>query len=108
MEPVRENKNAARVTGQPSSLVPAWQIGVVLVGFPSLYLLNSFAPWSRALFGGGDRSNFFRFFISILALHWMSAASTMYFLHRAGLGLRQLALTVSARTATRIVGNWWL
>ena len=87
------------------SLLPRWQIALVLVGFPSLYMLNSFAPWSRALFGGGDRSNFFPFFISILTLHWISVGTVVYLIHRAGLSLRDLDLTISARTATKIAAR---
>lgn len=84
-------------------LVPRWQITLILVGFPFLYMLNSFAPWSVRLFGANDRTAFFPFFISVLILHWVSAALTIYFMRKAGLTLPDLALNLSSRRAVIIV-----
>jgi len=82
-----------------------WQIGLVLVGFPLLYLLNSFAPWSVRLFGRGDRAAFFPFFASILTLHWLSAATVLLLLRRADASLAQLGLRVSGKRALVLAGK---
>jgi uncharacterized protein len=93
-------------TGQASGLrVPVWAIVLVLVGFPLLYLLNSFAPWSVRLFGRGDRAAFFPFFASILTLHWVSAAAVLLLLRRAGTSPAQLGLRLSTRRALALAGK---
>ena len=90
---------------QTSLRLPLWQIGLVLVGFPLLYLLNSFAPWSVRLFGRGERAAFFPFFASILTLHWLSAATVLLLLRRAGASPAQLGLRVSGRRALALAGK---
>ena len=91
--------------GQASLRLPLWQIGLVLVGFPLLYLLNSFAPWSVRLFGRGERAAFFPFFASILTLHWLSAATVLLLLRRAGASPAQLGLRVSGQRALALAGK---
>lgn len=91
--------------GQASLRLPVWQIGLVLVGFPLLYVLNSFAPWSVRLFGGGNRAAFFPFFASILTLHWLSAATVLLLLHRAGASPAQLGLRVSGKRGLALAGK---
>ena len=91
--------------GQASLRLPFWQIGLVLIGFPLLYLLNSFAPWSVRLFGRGERAAFFPFFASILVLHWLSATTVLLFLRRAGASPAQLGLRVSGRRALALAGK---
>ncbi|MFQ5663611.1 MAG: CPBP family intramembrane glutamic endopeptidase [Terriglobia bacterium] len=86
-------------------LVPRWQIILVLVGFPLLYMLNSFAPWSVRLFGAKDRAAFFPFFISVLTLHWLSVAVTVFFVRKAGLTLADLHLNLSSRKAASIASK---
>ena len=86
-------------------LVPSWQITLVLVGFPLLYMLNSFAPWSLRLFGAKDRTAFFPFFLSVLALHWLSVTVTVYFLRKAGVTLADLGLNLSVRKAVTLAGK---
>ena len=85
--------------------LPAWQISLVLVGFPLLYLLNGFSPWSVALFGRGDRAAFVPFFSSILTLHWLSAATVLLLIRRRGASSAQLGLRVSSGRALALAGK---
>ena len=85
--------------------LPVWQISLVLVGFPLLYLLNSFSPWSVALFGRGDRAAFVPFFCSILTLHWLSAATVLLLIRRHGANSAQLGLRVSGGRALALAGK---
>ena len=86
-------------------LVPRWQILLVLVGFPALYMVNSFAPWSIRLFGARDRTAFFPFFISVLTLHWLGAAVVVYFLRKAGFTQTDLHSNLSSGSAVRIASK---
>ena len=86
-------------------LVPRWQIALVLVGFPVLYMLNSLAPWSLRLFGAKDHTAFFPFFLSVLTLHWLSVAVTACFLRKAGVTLADLSLNLSVRKAVTLAGK---
>ena len=83
--------------------IPRWQVAVILVGFPVCYVLNSFAPWSRDLFGTRDRANFFYFFLSVMALHWSSACLTLRFMRGSGVTVADLGLRLPLRTAVRIL-----
>ena len=88
-----------------SPAIPRWQIAVALIGFPALYLLNSFTPWTSRLFAQGDRNAFFPFYLSILSLHWASAALTVAMARRSGLTLEGLGFKLSPRQALGIVGR---
>jgi len=105
MAPVPAVHRPTENAGQASLRLPVWQIGLVLVGFPLLYLLNSFAPWSVRLFGRGDRAAFVPFFASILTLHWLSAATVLLLLRRANASLAQLGLRVSGKRALVLAGK---
>ena len=80
--------------------LPRWQLLTVLIGFPLLYLANSFTPWSIGLFGRGDRSWYIPFWSSILVLHWSTAAVTVWIVYRSGGALADLGLRL---TATRVL-----
>ena len=85
--------------------LPRWQVWAVLVGFPLLYLANSFTPWSLGLFRYGDRSWYVPFMASILVLHWATTIYTVGLIYRAGgtladIGLKLTPLRVVAVLAT--------
>jgi membrane protease YdiL (CAAX protease family) len=74
--------------------LPAWQVALVLVGWPAAYLVNSFMPWSRELFGRLNSGWFYAFWASVTLLHWACVA---YCVHRAGGSLREIGLVTSQR-----------
>ncbi len=74
---------------------PGWQVWLVLVGFPALYLLNSFTPWSVGLFGRQDRSYWLPFMTSVLVLHWASALAVFILVRKGGGALSDLGLRIS-------------
>lgn len=50
--------------------IPIWQVLVAMVGFPCAYIINSFSPWTRNLFGPrADVSQRLPFYTSIIVLH---------------------------------------
>lgn len=63
---------------------------VVLLGFPALYWLNGLTPWSRGLFVQLDRRWRRPFYVSILALHWGTAAVTFVWMQYRGVTLDSL------------------
>jgi hypothetical protein len=65
-------------------ILPKIKLAIVLMGFPILYLLNSFAPWSKGLFGQLDRSYRRAFFTSIQVLHWATAGAVIFWLLQNG------------------------
>ena len=64
--------------------MPRWQVVLMLVGFPVLYLINSFLPWSKGLFGNKDHSYFLHFWISVAVLHWLSFLVAAILIKRSG------------------------
>jgi membrane protease YdiL (CAAX protease family) len=68
---------------------------VVLVGFPLLYLGNSFTPWSIGLFGYADRSWYLPFWVSIVLLHWTTTFITLRFIYQAGGTLSAIGLKLT-------------
>lgn len=98
-----ETTPAVRATS-PLARLPRWQIIAILVGFPALYLANSFAPWSRGLFGRLDRAWFFPFWASVTVLHWASVALVVLFVRRAGASLADLGwVTPPRRTVVMLI-----
>jgi membrane protease YdiL (CAAX protease family) len=75
--------------------IPRWQVVLVLVGFPALYMVNSFMPWSLNLFGWGDRSWYLPFMASVVVLHWLTTIVMVALVHRSGGTLSDIGLTVS-------------
>lgn len=78
-----------------ATALPRWQVLLVLVGFPLVYLLNNFTPWSLGLFVRHDRSWFVPFMASILVLHWSSLVVTVWLVKKAGGSLAQIGLPLS-------------
>jgi hypothetical protein len=75
--------------------LPFWQTVVILAGFPFLYFLNSFTPWSQNLWHAGNRAWYLPFWSSILLLHWISFACALSFVRKAGGSARSIGLKLS-------------
>jgi hypothetical protein len=78
----------------PRSL-PRWQVLLVLVGFPVVYWLNSFTPWSYGLFVDGDRGWYVGFAASVLVLHWGTTLLALHLVRRGGGTWREIGLNVN-------------
>src|SRR5262249_4076183 len=76
-------------------VLPLWQVMLVLVGLPGLYMANSLLPWSIGLFQRHDHAFFSPFWASIVVLHWSSAALVVVLLKRAGGRLADIGLDLS-------------
>ncbi len=77
--------NDMSVTDSTSqSPLPPWQLLLLLVGFPLLYMLNSLTPWARGLFVEHQRSSFLPFWGSVAILHWTSLVLAVVFVRRSG------------------------
>jgi membrane protease YdiL (CAAX protease family) len=81
----------------PRVTLPTWQVALVLVGWPAAYLINSFMPWSRELFGRLNPGWFYPFWASVTLLHWASVAFVAYSVRRGGRSLRDIGLVTSPR-----------
>jgi membrane protease YdiL (CAAX protease family) len=84
--------------------LPRWQVLLVLVGLPVLYLANSFMPWSIALWVRLDHAFYLPFWGSVALLHWSSVALVIVLLRRAGGRLQDIGLYLSALRVVAMVG----
>lgn len=75
-------------------ILPKTQVAIGLIGFPLLYLLNSFTPWSKGLFVKMDRSYRRKFFASIQVLHWATAGCVIFWLLKNGLAPGDVGLDI--------------
>ena len=75
--------------------IPTWQLMLVLVGLPALYMANSLLPFSVGLFQRREHTFFLPFWTSIVVLHWGSAAFIVLLLKRAGGRVADIGLAVS-------------
>lgn len=75
--------------------LPHWQVALVMVGFPTLYLVNSLTPWMFGMFVQGDRVWYAAFWWSILVLHWSTLAVTLAMFFRAGGRLPDIGLKLT-------------
>lgn len=75
--------------------IPTWQLMLVLVGLPAIYMANSLLPSSVGLFQRRDHTFFLPFWTSIVVLHWGSMALIVLLLKRAGGRLADIGLAVS-------------
>jgi CAAX protease family protein len=76
-------------------ILPLWQLMVVFVGLPAMYLLYSMSPWSIDLITAREHDFFWQFWASIAALHWSSFALVCLLLRRAGRRLSEIGLQFS-------------
>jgi hypothetical protein len=72
--------------------LPAAEVAAIVIGFPLLYLINSFTPWSKGLFVQLDRSYRRAFLMSIHALHWTTTLAAGCWLTTAGLSAANVGL----------------
>ena len=84
--------------------LPLWQILLVLVGLPAIYIANSLMPWSIGLFRRQDHGFFMQFWVSIAILHWCSVALVVVLLRRAGGRLVDIGMHLSALRVAAMVG----
>lgn len=84
--------------------LPAWQLMLVLIGVPALYLANSLLPWSIGLFQRHDHAFFLDFWCSIAVLHWGSVALIVMLLKRSGAQLTDIGLDPSPLRLAAMVG----
>lgn len=87
-----------------STQIPGWQVALVFVGFPVIYAINSFLPWSVGLFTDHDRSWYRAYFGSLALLHWSSAALVLCFLKRAGGQVDAVGLSFSVSKLATMFG----
>lgn len=76
--------------------IPRWQIAAILVGFPALFMANSFTPWSKQLFGG-DQNAWLPFWGSTLVLWWASVAAAVVVMRRNGWTLRDAGIDLDRK-----------
>jgi len=88
--------------------IPAWQILLILVVFPVLYILNNFTPWSEGLWNNGDRDYYIPFWSSIFILHWISALLCLFFISKAGYGIRDLGYSLSLKKTGIALGAYFI
>lgn len=84
--------------------LPLWQVLLVLVGLPALYLANSYLPWSIGLLDRHDHAFFLQFWGLIAALHWGSVALVVVLLKRAGSRLADIGMDFSSLQVAVMVG----
>lgn len=82
----------------------AWQVMLVLIGVPALYVGNSLLPWSIGLFQRHDHAFFLDFWFSIAVLHWGSVALIVVLLKRSGGHLTDIGLDLSPLRLAAMVG----
>jgi CAAX protease family protein len=85
-------------------ILPLWQVMLVIVGLPALYLVNSLLPWSTGLIQGRDHAFFWQFWASIAVLHWSSFALVSILLKRVGRRLSDIGLQLSPFRVAVMVG----
>jgi hypothetical protein len=83
--------------------LPLWQVMLVLVGLPAIYIANSLLPWSIGLLRRHDHA-FLQFWTSIAILHWGSVALVVVLLKRSGRRLADIALNLSPLRIAAMVG----
>jgi membrane protease YdiL (CAAX protease family) len=86
------------------STLPLWQVILVLVGLPAVYMANSLLPWSIGLLRRHDHAFFLQFWASIAVLHWGSVALVVVLLKRAGGQLAAIGLDFSPLRVAAMVG----
>jgi membrane protease YdiL (CAAX protease family) len=84
--------------------IPRATIAAILVGFPALYMLNSFAPWTRSLISDNNPEAWLPFWGSAFVLWWASVACAVFVLRRHGMGLRDVGIDLDARARMGLAG----
>lgn len=84
--------------------LPFWQVTLVLIGLPAIYMANSLLPWAVGLLQRRDHAYFFQFWSSIALLHWGSVALVVVLLKRARGCLADIGLDLSPRRVGTMIG----
>lgn len=84
--------------------VPRRVIAAVVVGFPALYMLNSYAPWTVDLYVRDDRSAWLPFWTSVVVLHWATVGVCVLLMRRYGMRPADVRLPMSGRQMLRSLG----
>jgi membrane protease YdiL (CAAX protease family) len=84
--------------------IPLWQVMLMVIGLPTIYMANSLMPWSIGLFQQHDHAFFFSFWSSIAVLHWGSVAIVVLMLKRAGGRLADIGLEFSRIKVAAMIG----
>jgi membrane protease YdiL (CAAX protease family) len=77
---------------------------LVLIGFPALYWVNTFTPWSLGLFWSGNRDWWPGFPLSTGALHWGTTLAVLYFVRCAGGTPRDIGLKANLAGVLLMLG----
>lgn len=88
----------------PLITLPLWQVVMVLVGLPAIYMANSLLPWAVGLLQRHDHAFFLEFWSSIAVLHWGSLALVVVLLKRARGRLADIGLDLSPRRVVAMIG----
>ncbi len=83
--------------------VKTWHI-VAMFLFPALYFLNAMTPWGQELWGRGNRDSYATYWISTMALHWLSVILVLYFLKKDGISLRNIGLGLCKKGSLIVIG----
>jgi len=78
-------------------VIPGWQVALVIVTFPALYMANSFTPWSRELFAHANYGAWFPFWMSAFVLWWASVAAAVVVMRRHGWTLSDVGIDLDAK-----------
>jgi uncharacterized protein len=93
-------------TAAPTQVVrrpSTWTVAGLLVGIPlSYWIKDALTPWGDRLFDQHDRQAFYGFWMSVVALHWLSVVVCLAVLRRDGIGLHHLGVP-DRRRAIRTV-----
>ncbi|HYZ90825.1 MAG TPA: CPBP family intramembrane glutamic endopeptidase [Actinomycetota bacterium] len=81
--------------------VPRRVIAAICLGFPALYMANSYMPWSVDLFVHNDRSAWTAFWTSAIILHWTTVLMCVVLMRRYGMRLPDLRIASSPRRIVR-------
>jgi len=88
--------------------LPWWQVAIILVGFPILYLCNYFMPWSKGLIKERNHRYFFPLWCSVAVLHWASVGLVVLFVRQAGGQLSDVGVKMSASQFAMMLGAFAL
>jgi membrane protease YdiL (CAAX protease family) len=88
----------------PVITLPLWQVVLVLVGLPAIYLANSLSPWAIGLLQRHEHSFFFQFWSSIAVLHWGSVALVVVLLKQTNRRLADIGLDLSPGRVGTMIG----
>jgi len=86
--------SAGAVTTDTGAILTNLRRGLrwILIGFPLLYVLHGFTPWSYRLWVEEEHRYFWAFWLVVAALHWSSLAAALSVVRRAGMTANSIGL----------------